>query len=129
MAAAGTASVNSLPVQNSAGDFLCLFIEPYGDVFWLKPDDEVTAVPADGALDPRFSAVTVKHRLIVWTFEGSDPAKVISDCTIVDSNRTELPEGHQGPLARACTDAHPAEPGAGHMNTVAEKTVALVQVT
>ncbi|WP_408992726.1 hypothetical protein [Streptomyces sp. 1268] len=51
-------------MQNGGGDFLCLFIEPYGDVLWLKPGDEMTVVPADGALDPRFSVVAVKHRLV-----------------------------------------------------------------
>ncbi|MGW8984634.1 hypothetical protein ACWGQ9_18465 [Streptomyces parvus] len=88
-------------MQDGGGGFLCLCIEPYCDVFWLKPGDEVTVVPADGALGPRFSVVAVKYRLVVWIFEGGDPVRVIVGCTVVDGNGTELPEGYQWPAGRS----------------------------
>ncbi|MET4924298.1 hypothetical protein P3L51_18390 [Streptomyces sp. PSRA5] len=93
--------MNRLPVQNGGEDFLCLFVEPYGDVYWLKPGDEFTVVPADGVSDPRFEVVAVKHRLIVWIFEGGDPAKVIVDYTVIDSDGTVLPEDFQWPAGRS----------------------------
>ncbi|MER8197692.1 hypothetical protein ACFRMO_33655 [Streptomyces anulatus] len=93
--------MNRLPVQNGGEDLLCLFIEPYCDVFWLKPGDEFTVVPADEVSDPQFTVVAVKHRLVVWIFEGGDPAKVIVDYTVIDSNGTELPDGYQWPAGRS----------------------------
>ncbi|MFB8139269.1 hypothetical protein [Streptomyces parvus] len=93
--------MNRLPVRNGGEDFLCLFIEPYCDVFWLKPGDEVTVVPADGTLDPQFSVVVVKHRLVVWIFEGGDPARVVVDYAVIDGNGTELSEGCQWPAGRS----------------------------
>ncbi|MFJ6886801.1 hypothetical protein ACIQRC_18470 [Streptomyces californicus] len=97
----GAASVNRLPVRNGGDDVLCLFLEPYGDVFWLKPGDEFTVLPGEGVPDPQFTVEMVKHRLIVWVFEGGDPAKVVVDCTVVDSGGNELPEGHQWPDGRS----------------------------
>ncbi|MFJ8980343.1 hypothetical protein [Streptomyces sp. NPDC102282] len=93
--------MNRLPVQNGGKDVLCLFIEPYCDTFWLQPGDEFTVVPADAVSDPQFTVVAVEHRLVVWIFEGGDPAKVIVDYTVIDSNGTELPEGYQWPAGRS----------------------------
>ncbi|MET8574113.1 hypothetical protein [Streptomyces sp. NPDC005012] len=93
--------MNRLPVHNGGDDFVCLFVEPYCEIFWLKPGDEFTVVPGDGVPDPRFTVVTVKHRLVVWTNEGGDPAKVITDYTVVDRDGTELPDGHQWPAGRS----------------------------
>ncbi|CAM5245199.1 hypothetical protein SMICM304S_00984 [Streptomyces microflavus] len=102
--------MNRLPVQNGGEDLLCLFIEPYCDVFWLKPGDEFTVVPADEVSDPQFTVVAVEHRLVVWIFEGGDPAKVIVDYTVIDSNGTELPDGYRSALlAGAHTDARPTD--------------------
>ncbi|MFF7177524.1 hypothetical protein [Streptomyces sp. NPDC008121] len=93
--------MNRLTVQNGGEDFLCLFIEPYCDVFWLQPGDEFTVVPADEVSDAQFTVDVVKHRLVVWIFEGGDPAKVIVDYTVTDSHGTELPEGYQWPAGRS----------------------------
>ncbi|MEU5327756.1 hypothetical protein [Streptomyces parvus] len=93
--ATGTASVNRLPVQNGGEDFLCLFIEPYCDVFWLKPGDEFTVVPSDDVPDPQFTVMVVKHRLVVWIFEGGNPAKVVVDYTVIDGSGKRLTEGYQ----------------------------------
>ncbi|MFJ2074374.1 hypothetical protein ACIOGW_04185 [Streptomyces anulatus] len=67
----------------------------------MKPGDEFTVVPADEVSDPQFTVVAVKHRLVVWIFEGGDPAKVIVDYTVIDSNGTELPDGYQWPAGRS----------------------------
>ncbi|WP_223858217.1 hypothetical protein [Streptomyces sp. JV180] len=47
--------MNGLPVRNGGDGFLCLFLEPYGDVFWLKPGDEFTVLPGEGVPDPQFT--------------------------------------------------------------------------
>lgn len=104
-AATGTASVNRLPVQNGGEDFLCLFIEPYCDVFWLKPGDEFTVVPADEVSDPQFTVVAVKHRLVVWIFEGGDPAKVIVDTRSSIARELSCRRATSGQLAGAHIDA------------------------
>ncbi|MFD8597503.1 hypothetical protein ACFV1L_21115 [Kitasatospora sp. NPDC059646] len=91
--------MNRLPVQNGGEDLVCLFIEPYGEDFWLKPGDEFTVVPTDDAPDPQFTVVSAPDRLVVWIFEGGNPMNVIADYTVVDSNGSELECGHQHPSA------------------------------
>lgn len=101
--------MNRLPVQNGGEDFLCLFIEPYCDVFWLKPGDEFTVVPADEVSDPQFTVVAVKHRLVVWIFEGGDPAKVIVDTRSSIARELSCRRATSGLLAGAHTDARVRE--------------------
>jgi hypothetical protein len=75
----------------------CLFIEPYGEDFWLKPGDEFIVVPGEGPSDPQFTVVAATDRLVVWIFEGGDPEKVVVDCTVIDSDGTELECGYECP--------------------------------
>ncbi|MFZ4296913.1 hypothetical protein ACOZE3_03180 [Streptomyces cinereoruber] len=87
--------MNRLPVQNGGKGLFCLFVEPYGEDFWLKPGDEFTVVPGADASDPQFTVVAATDRLVVWIYEGGDPDKVVVDYTVVDSSGTELECGHQ----------------------------------
>lgn len=87
--------MSRLPVQNGGEDLVCLFIEPYGEDFWLMPGNESAVVPAEDASDPQFTVVAAKGRLVVWIFEGGDPAKIIVDYTVIGSNGTELECGYQ----------------------------------
>ncbi|MFI1094353.1 hypothetical protein [Streptomyces sp. NPDC020917] len=88
-------------MQNGGEDYLCLFVEPCCDVFWLRPGDEFTVVPAASVPDPQFTLVVIKHRLVVWIYEEGDPTRVITDYTVIDSNGTALPEGYQSPAGRS----------------------------
>lgn len=36
---------NKLPVENAGDTDVCLFIEPYGEDFWLRPRDTVEVNP------------------------------------------------------------------------------------
>ncbi|WAZ26221.1 hypothetical protein STRCI_007775 [Streptomyces cinnabarinus] len=92
--------MNRLPVRNGGEDDVCLFIEPYGEDFWLRPGDEFTVVPADGARDPQFTVVSTTDCLVVWIYEGGDPERVIVDYVVVDSGGAALECGHQRPVAR-----------------------------
>lgn len=89
--------MNRLPVQNGSKDLFCLFIEPYGEDFWLRPGDEFIVVPGDDAPDPQFTVVAATDRQVVWIFEGGDPEKVVVDYSVIDSNGTELECGYQWP--------------------------------
>ncbi|MFD0732462.1 hypothetical protein [Planotetraspora mira] len=90
--------VNRLTVQSGSEDLVCLFIEPYGENFWLKPGDKFTVVPAEDTSDPQFTVVAATDHMVVWIYESGDPEKVIVDYAIIDNNGTALECGHQQPV-------------------------------
>lgn len=47
-----------LPVQNAGSVPLCLFVEPYGEDFWLEPGEAVTVSAVSEDVDVQF-AVTL----------------------------------------------------------------------
>ncbi|MEV7682151.1 hypothetical protein AB0O64_26910 [Streptomyces sp. NPDC088341] len=98
-----------LPVENAGDGDLCLFIEPYGEDYWLKPGEVFTVAPDVGGIDVRFSASVWPEGITVWLYENGDPHKVVLEYTVADADGTPLECGHQRPPKPADSDA--AEPG------------------
>jgi hypothetical protein len=86
----------SLPVSNVGDRFQCLFIEPLGEDYWMRPGARWRVV---GVVDPRFEVAVMPGYLIVWINEGS-----VYDVRVVDEETgEELP----------CGDGRPAGFGDG----------------
>ncbi|MFF4744018.1 hypothetical protein [Streptomyces sp. NPDC001268] len=84
-----------LPVENAGSTPLCLFIEPYGEDFWLEPGEAVTVMPVGDDISVQF-AVTVAVELVsVWLYEDADPHKVVSESQVLDASGIPLKCGHQ----------------------------------
>ncbi|MET9408125.1 hypothetical protein ABZX90_20530 [Streptomyces sp. NPDC002935] len=85
----------SLPVENAGSAPLCLFIEPYGEDFWLEPGDAVTVSAVDDGINVQF-AVTVAAELVsVWLYEDGDPYRCVSESQVIDAAGKPLTCGHQ----------------------------------
>lgn len=52
---------------------VCLFVEPFGEDFWMQPEE--TFVVVGGAADPEFSISVMAEHVIVWANAG-DPYEV-----------------------------------------------------
>lgn len=84
-----------LPVENAGSVPLCLFVEPYGEDFWLEPGEAVTVSAVSDGSNVQF-AVTVAAELVsVWLFENGDPDRVVSESQVLDASGTPLECGHQ----------------------------------
>ncbi|MFJ5220404.1 hypothetical protein ACIP98_37675 [Streptomyces sp. NPDC088354] len=88
---------NRLPVQNRGDRDVCLFIEPYGEDFWMKPGDSFTVVPIREQSNVEFSVVVAADLLTVWLYEDGDPYNAILDYEVVDAHGSKLACGHQRP--------------------------------
>lgn len=87
---------NRLPVENAGDTDVCLFIEPYGEDFWMKPADAFEVVPmGDGNV--QFSVVIATGLITVWLYEDGDPYNMLLDCEVVDAGGEKLECGHQRP--------------------------------
>lgn len=77
-------------VGNDTDDLLCLWLEPWGRDYWMRPD-EVFAVGTE--TDPEeapFNTVVHDHGVTVWVNAGFD-------AEVVDQGGTVLECGHQRP--------------------------------
>ncbi|MFF7574869.1 hypothetical protein ACFZBE_07725 [Streptomyces sp. NPDC008061] len=87
---------NRLPVENAGDADVCLFIEPYGEDFWMKPADAFEVVPmGDGNV--HFSVVIAMGLITVWLYEDGDPYNMLLDYEVVDASGKKLECGHQRP--------------------------------
>lgn len=68
-----------LPVSNVGDEAVCLFVEPFGEDFWLV-GEETFVVCAES--DPQFSISSMPGYVIVWINAG-DPyeVKVVDQAT------------------------------------------------
>lgn len=88
--------MSSLPVRNAGDHALCLFIEPYGEDYWLNPGDRFTILPPEG-IDARFDVTVTPELLSVWIYQGDDDRQAVADYKITDEHGVELACGHQRP--------------------------------
>jgi hypothetical protein len=67
-------------VKNVGDRVVCLFVEPFGEDFWMQPEE--TFVVIGGAVDPEFSVSVMTDHVIVWVNAG-DPyeAQVIDEAS------------------------------------------------
>ncbi|MET7616150.1 hypothetical protein [Streptomyces sp. NPDC005408] len=84
-------------MQNAGENLVSLFIEPYGEDYWLQPGEGFTVAPAADGVDVQFSVVVAADHITVWLYEDGDPCKVILDDEVVDEGGTALECGHQRP--------------------------------
>ncbi|MEV6677361.1 hypothetical protein AB0N09_10910 [Streptomyces erythrochromogenes] len=94
-----------LPVENAGKGDLCLFIEPYGEDFYLRPGEGFTVAPEAEGIDVWFSTLVWEGGITVWLYEDGDPAKMVLEYTVTDANGTRLECGHQRPPKPAGSDA------------------------
>ncbi|MFF3654661.1 hypothetical protein [Streptomyces olivochromogenes] len=85
----------SLPVENAGSVPLCLFVEPYGEDFWLEPGEVVTVSPISDGTDVQFAVTVAAELMSVWLFENGDPNRVVSESQVLDTSGTPLECGHQ----------------------------------
>ncbi|MGW2117629.1 hypothetical protein [Streptomyces zhihengii] len=87
---------NRLPVENAGDTDTCLFVESYGEDFWMKPGDvfEMAAM-SDGNV--QFSVVIATSLITMWLHEDGDPYNRILDYEVVDASGNRLECGHQRP--------------------------------
>ncbi|BAG17219.1 hypothetical protein SGR_390 [Streptomyces griseus subsp. griseus NBRC 13350] len=86
-----------LPVENMGDDDLWIFVEPYGEDYWLKPGDVFTVAPEVEGIDVWFSTAVCPEGITVWLYEDGDPTKVVLKYTVSDADGTRLECGHQRP--------------------------------
>ncbi|WP_141910626.1 hypothetical protein [Micromonospora sp. A202] len=78
-------------MKNVGDGLVCLFVEPFGEDFWVQPDE--TFVVIGGAVDPEFSVSVMADHVIVRANAG-DPYEV----QVVDSaSGTVLDCGYRRP--------------------------------
>lgn len=88
---------DNLPVENAGDSDVCLFIEPYGEDFWMKPGDAFKVVPLSDS-DVQFSVVLATGLITVWLYEDGDPYNTLLDYDVVDARGDKLECGHQRPM-------------------------------
>ncbi|MFJ6981723.1 MULTISPECIES: hypothetical protein [unclassified Streptomyces] len=95
---------NRLPVENAGTDTLCLFVEPYGEDFHLRPGEVFTVAPEAEGVDVWFTTVVWDGGITVWPYEDGDPTRIVLECAVIDADGTRLECGHQRPPRRAAAD-------------------------
>ncbi|MEU6310663.1 hypothetical protein [Streptomyces sp. NPDC047014] len=96
---------SKLPVANAGTSDLCLFIEPYGEDFHLRPGEVFTVAPEDEGIDVWFSTLVWEGGITVWPYEDGDPSKVVLECAVTDADGTRLECGHQRPSKPVSSDS------------------------
>ncbi|WP_329526407.1 hypothetical protein [Streptomyces sp. NBC_01462] len=87
---------NKLPVENVGDTDVCLFIEPYGEDYWLKPGDVFEVTPLSDAY-VQFSVAVANDLFTVWLYEDGDPYNALLDYEVAAANGDKLECGHQRP--------------------------------
>jgi hypothetical protein len=83
--------MTELPVRNVGDDSVCLFLEPLGNDYYMRPGDHFLV--RGGAVDPHFEVNVMPGYLIV-VINGGDPY----DIEIIDvSSGAVLEVGHGRP--------------------------------
>lgn len=100
----GPVGRSRMPVKNLGASELCLFIEPYGEDYWLKPGEALTVGPEAEGIDVWFDTYASRDCITVWLYEDGDPTKVVLDYVVVDADGTRLDCGHQRPPRLAAPD-------------------------
>ncbi|MEU6072452.1 hypothetical protein [Micromonospora sp. NPDC047074] len=90
----GTDGRRRLPVKNVGDRVVCLFIEPLGEDFWMRPEE--TFVVVGDAVDPEFSVSTMPDHVIVWVNAG-------------DPYNAQVVDGRSGNVLE-CGHGRPGEP-------------------
>ncbi|XQE89436.1 hypothetical protein ACN24M_33090 [Streptomyces microflavus] len=96
-------------MENVGGGNLWLFVEPYGEDYWLKPGQVFTVAPEVEGIDGWFSTAVCQEGITVWLYEDGDPTKVVLEYTVSYADGTRLECGHQRPPKPAGSNT--AEPG------------------
>ncbi|RQX13817.1 hypothetical protein DDE19_24970 [Micromonospora ureilytica] len=60
-------------MKNAGDRVVCLFVEPFGEDFWMQPEDVFAVI--GGAVDPEFSVSVMTDHVVVWCNAG-DPYEV-----------------------------------------------------
>ncbi|WP_175647504.1 hypothetical protein [Streptomyces cyaneochromogenes] len=84
-----------LPVENAGSVPLRLFVEPYGEDFWLEPGEAVTVSPVSDGTNVQFAVTIAAELMSVWLYESGDPNRVVSESQVIDASGTRLQCGHQ----------------------------------
>ncbi len=68
-------------MENAGASDLWLFIEPYGEDYWLKPGEAFAVAPEAAGIDVCFSIAVCQEGITVWLYEDGDPTKVVLEYT------------------------------------------------
>ncbi|MEU6520942.1 hypothetical protein [Streptomyces sp. NPDC046978] len=85
----------NLPVENAGSVPLCLFVEPFGEDFWLEPSEAVTVSSVGDGINVQFAVTVAAELLSVWLYEDGDPNRVVLEFQVIDASGTPLKCGHQ----------------------------------
>ncbi|MFI6941941.1 hypothetical protein ACIBI4_21935 [Streptomyces sp. NPDC050418] len=90
---------NRLPVENGGQHLTSLFVEPYGEDFWMSPGEVFTVIPSvDADVEIEFSVIVKPDHVTVWMFHDGDPYNAVLDFKVVGQDGVTLECGHQRPL-------------------------------
>ncbi|MCX5414958.1 hypothetical protein [Streptomyces sp. NBC_00059] len=92
-------------MENAGTSDLCLFIEPYGEDFSLKPGEGFTLAAEVEGIEVWFCTIVREGGITVWPYEDGDPTKIVLEYTVTDARGTRLECGHQRPPKPAGSDA------------------------
>ncbi|MEL5956245.1 hypothetical protein AADR41_15995 [Streptomyces sp. CLV115] len=84
-------------MENAGDGDLCLFIEPYGEDYWLKSGEVFTVAPDIEGIDVWFSTVVWDGGITVWPYEDGDPTRIVLEYVVFDATGGRLECGHQRP--------------------------------
>lgn len=85
----------NLPVENAGSVPLCLFVEPYGEDFWLEPGEAVTVLLGQRRHRRPVRSDRCGRAGECVVFENGDPNRVVSESQVLDTSGTPLECGHQ----------------------------------
>ncbi|OKI98984.1 hypothetical protein AMK18_23925 [Streptomyces sp. CB01249] len=91
-------------MENAGNGDLCLFIEPYGEDFYLKPGEVFTITPEAEGADVWSSTLVWEGGITVWLYENGDPTRIVLEYTVTDADGIQLECGHQRPSKSAGSD-------------------------
>ncbi|MEU0399435.1 hypothetical protein ABZ318_04155 [Streptomyces sp. NPDC006197] len=78
-----------LPIRNDGGELLELWLEPFGQDYWLRPGERVTVTSYGRWDDHPFETAHEPGRITVWATSFF--------ATVTDAEGNEVPGAHQRP--------------------------------
>ncbi|MFE0026549.1 hypothetical protein [Amycolatopsis sp. NPDC059021] len=101
--------MNRLPVRNAGDRALCLFLEPYGEDYWIAPGKALLVLTTAEDVDAQFDVTVGPDLVSVWIHESDDCGKVVLDYRVTDEHGVTVECGHERPSEHP----RPPEPVSG----------------
>ncbi|GAA4531242.1 hypothetical protein GCM10023192_21210 [Amycolatopsis samaneae] len=84
-------------MRNAGDRALCLFLEPYGEDYWIAPGQALCVQATADDVDAQFDVTAGPDLVSVWIHERGDCAKAVLDYQVTDEHGERVECGHQRP--------------------------------